>query len=91
MKAKSTNGLNARQVRFCEEFIAAGLNGTEAAKRSGYGEKAAHVQASRLLTVIPSFRDPPAEPHIRLNVCKGSRADSTVTVSIRPLLGLKRT
>ena len=26
-----------------------------------------------------------------VEVCKGSKADSTVTVSIRPLLGLKRT
>ncbi len=37
------------------------------------------------------FRYPSAEPHIRLNVRLGSFADSTVTVSMRPLLGLKRT
>ncbi len=45
---KSPSGLTAKQERFCQEYIV-DLIATEAAKRAGYGEKAAHVQASRLL------------------------------------------
>ncbi len=45
---KRPSGLTAKQERFCREYVI-DLIATEAAKRAGYGEKAAHVQASRLL------------------------------------------
>lgn len=41
--------LPPKQERFCREYVI-DLNGTQAAIRSGYAEKAAHVQASRLLS-----------------------------------------
>jgi len=41
--------LNAKQLRFCEEYIV-DLNATQAAIRAGYSPKTATVQGSRLLT-----------------------------------------
>jgi phage terminase small subunit len=40
--------MNARQKRFCDEYII-DLNGTQAAIRAGYSEKTAQEQASQLL------------------------------------------
>lgn len=40
--------LNAKQERFCVEYIQ-DYNGTQAAVRAGYSEKSAHTQASRML------------------------------------------
>ncbi|MBL4886395.1 MAG: terminase small subunit [Planctomycetaceae bacterium] len=42
------NGLNRKQERFVREYLV-DLNGTQAAKRSGYSERSACEQASRLL------------------------------------------
>lgn len=42
-------GLTAKQQRFVEEYLK-DLNGTQAAIRAGYREKAARAQASLLLT-----------------------------------------
>lgn len=41
--------LNAKQLRFCEEYIV-DLNATQAAIRAGYSEKSAKAQGCRLLT-----------------------------------------
>lgn len=41
-------GLNAKQERFCEEYLI-DLNGTKAAIRAGYSEKTAYSQAHDLL------------------------------------------
>ena len=41
--------LNAKQKRFCKEYLI-DLNGTAAAKRAGYSAHTAKVQASRLLS-----------------------------------------
>lgn len=41
--------MNDRQEQFCHEYIV-DYNGTQAAIRAGYSEKAARVQASKLLT-----------------------------------------
>jgi phage terminase small subunit len=43
-----TEGLTARQERFALEYVI-DLNGTQAAIRAGYGERAAASEASRLL------------------------------------------
>lgn len=40
--------MNARQIRFCEEYMK-DLNATKAAKRSGYSKKTAHSIGPRLL------------------------------------------
>lgn len=42
-------GINAQQERFIEEYIRC-RKGAEAARRAGYSDKSARVQASRLLT-----------------------------------------
>ncbi len=42
------NNLTPQQELFCQEYIV-DCNGTQAAKRAGYAEKTAAVQASRLL------------------------------------------
>ncbi len=42
------NNLTPQQELFCQEYIV-DYNGTQAAKRAGYAEKTASVQASRLL------------------------------------------
>ena len=44
-----TDTLTPRQERFCREFLV-DMNGTKASVRAGYGERSAHVTASRLLT-----------------------------------------
>ena len=41
--------LNAKQARFCEEYII-DLNAAQAAVRAGYSEKSARVTACRMLT-----------------------------------------
>lgn len=46
---QSTNMLNEKTKRFCEEYVT-DLNGKQAAIRSGYSAKTAEVQASRLLS-----------------------------------------
>ncbi len=43
--------LNAKQKRFCEEYVI-DLNGTQAAIRAGYSEKTANEQASALLAKL---------------------------------------
>ncbi len=43
----TTDGLTAKQARFCEEY-AIDLNATAAARRAGYSEKTVHVQGPRL-------------------------------------------
>lgn len=45
------NKLNARQQRFCIEYVRTG-NATQAAIAAGYNEKTATQQASRLLTKV---------------------------------------
>lgn len=42
---------NARHERFCQEYIV-DLNGTKAARRSGFSKKTARTQASLLLTNV---------------------------------------
>lgn len=49
MPKKDPPTLEPRQERFCQEYVK-DLNGTQAAIRAGYSEKAAKEQASRLLT-----------------------------------------
>ncbi len=44
----TNGGLNPRQQRFCECFVACG-NATQAAKEAGYSDRTAYAQASRLL------------------------------------------
>jgi phage terminase small subunit len=44
-------GLNAKQQRFCQEYVK-DLNGTAAAIRAGYSKKTAAQQAARLLTNV---------------------------------------
>ena len=44
-----TDTLTPRQERFCRDFLV-DMNGTKASVRAGYGERSAHVTASRLLT-----------------------------------------
>ena len=44
----TNGGLNPRQQRFCECFVAFG-NATQAAKEAGYSDRTAYAQASRLL------------------------------------------
>ena len=46
--AAKNGGLNPRQQRFCECFVACG-NATQAAKEAGYSDRTAYAQASRLL------------------------------------------
>lgn len=43
--------LTAKQERFCQEYVI-DLNGTQAAIRTGYSEKTANEQSSRLLTNV---------------------------------------
>jgi phage terminase small subunit len=43
-----TDTLTPKQERFCREFLV-DMNGTKASVRAGYGERSAHVTASRLL------------------------------------------
>ena len=47
----SNRNLNARQERFCREYII-DFNATQAAIRAGYSAKTAAAQASRLLTNV---------------------------------------
>lgn len=49
MPKKQINILNEKQRRFCEEYVANGGNGTQAAIAAGYDERFATGQASRLL------------------------------------------
>jgi phage terminase small subunit len=46
----ATISLTDRQKRFCIEYINANFNGAEAARKAGYAEDSAHVQASQFLT-----------------------------------------
>ena len=46
-------GLNAKQKRFCEEYII-DLNGTQGAIRAGYSADTANEQAARLLAKVSS-------------------------------------
>ncbi len=45
---KDSDGLNAKQRRFCAEYVV-DLNATQAAIRAGYSTKTAHVQGHDLL------------------------------------------
>ncbi len=47
-QAKPRNGLTGKQALFAQEYLV-DRNGTAAAKRAGYGEAGAHVEASHLL------------------------------------------
>ena len=42
-------GLNERQIKFCENYLTNGLNGSKAALDAGYAEKGVDTAASRLL------------------------------------------
>ncbi len=46
---KALKDLTLKQAAFAPEYVRAKGNGTKAAKAVGYGEKGAHVAASRLL------------------------------------------
>ena len=48
---KTTQELNERQKRFCEEYIV-DFNGTQAAIRAGYSKKTANEQAAQLLAKL---------------------------------------
>ncbi|WP_109437828.1 terminase small subunit [Aquimarina sp. AU119] len=50
-KINKPDNLNAKQKRFCEEYVI-DLNATQAAIRSGYSKKTARSQAQRLLTKV---------------------------------------
>jgi phage terminase small subunit len=52
-------GLNAKQRRFCLEYLV-DMNGTQAAIRAGYAARSAHSQASDLLTLpkVQAFLQP---------------------------------
>lgn len=43
--------LTPQQRAFCEQYVANGRNGTQAAIAAGYGAKSAHVRASKLLAM----------------------------------------
>jgi phage terminase small subunit len=42
--------LNERQIRFCREYVKSPDNASEAARKAGYSERTARIQASQLLT-----------------------------------------
>lgn len=57
--SKAYNQLNAKQRRFCEEYIK-DLNATQAYIRAGYAPNSAHVEACKAL-MKPKFQDYIAE------------------------------
>jgi phage terminase small subunit len=60
--------LNAKQERFCHEYII-DLNATQAAIRAGYSEKTAQEQSSRLLSNVIIQK--------KINEAKENRSKST--------------
>lgn len=50
MAKKASFNITRQQYLFCLEYVNCNYNGTEAAKKAGYSEKAAAEQASLLLT-----------------------------------------
>ena len=73
--------LNAKQERFCQEFLV-DLNATQAAIRAGYSEKTAKSQGSRLLTK--------ADVSARVGELKAERAKRTEITADRVLRELAR-
>lgn len=73
--------LNAKQERFCEEYLV-DLNATQAAIRAGYSEKTAKSQGSRLLTK--------ADVSARVGELKAERAKRTEITADRVLRELAR-
>lgn len=63
---KITDGLNDKQLRFCQEYII-DLNGKEAAIRAGYSANCADVTASQFLAQ-DKFRD-------KINALQAKRAE----------------
>ena len=73
--------LNAKQERFCEEYLV-DLNATQAAIRAGYSDKTAKSQGSRLLTK--------ADVSARVGELKAERAKRTEITADRVLRELAR-
>jgi phage terminase small subunit len=72
--------ITAKQQRFCEEYLI-DLNGKQAAIRSGYSERTAEVQASRLLSK--------ANVSARIAELKAARVERTEITADYVLTGLK--
>ena len=73
--------LNAKQERFCEEYLV-DLNATQAAIRAGYSKKTAKSQGSRLLTK--------ADVSARVGELKAERVKRTEITADRVLRELAR-
>lgn len=73
--------LTAKQERFCREYLA-DCNATQAAIRSGYSEKTAHVSGPRLLTNVSVYE--------KINSLKAERARSLDITAERVLKELAR-
>ena len=73
--------LNAKQERFCEEYLV-DLNATQAAIRAGYSVKTAKSQGSRLLTN--------ADVSARVDALKAERSKRTEITADRVLRELAR-
>jgi phage terminase small subunit len=71
--------LNAKQERFCHEYII-DLNATQAAIRAGYSEKTAQEQSSRLLSNVIIQK--------KINEAKENRSKSTGITAERVLTGI---
>jgi phage terminase small subunit len=79
----ASRSLNAKQARFAEEY-ACDLNGTLAAKRTGYSPHAAAEQASHLLT-LPKVRARVAE----LQAATSARIELSHDDILRDLIALR--
>ena len=79
----ASRSLNAKQARFAEEY-ACDLNGTQAAKRTGYSPHAAAEQASHLLT-LPKVRARVAE----LQAATSARIELSHDDILRDLIALR--
>lgn len=79
----ASHSLNAKQARFAEEY-ACDLNGTQAAKRTGYSPHAAAEQASHLLT-LPKVRARVAE----LQAATSARIELSHDDILRDLITLR--
>lgn len=74
-------GLTAKQDRFCREYLA-DMNATQAAIRSGYSDKTAHVSGPRLLANVNVSK--------KIEALKAERAKSLDITAERVLKELAR-